>query len=90
MNEYATYTARRLLSNSKSFRDLTVAEAYIFLDEDHDVGVWAGSPEGEMARAYISDKTLVCRFILSLATPGWMDGGDGADATAADLCLPLP
>ena len=89
MNEYAITQARSLMQNTKSLRDLTVYEAYVFMDElpthRERAGVWAGSPEGEMASAYLSDKTLVCRYILSLVRPGWMDGGNDADLTGAEL-----
>mgnify|MGYP003645947305 CR=1 FL=1 len=90
MNEYAATEARRLLSNSKSFRALTVMEAYIFLDE-LKMNLPASNDVVEIGmllphHSYISDKTLVCRFILSLATPGWMDEGNTTADELIWLC----
>ena len=63
MNTYAAQEAQRLIKSGR-FHHVDVGYALAFLREEDSQGVWAGSPEGEMAQAYNSDLRLVCRYVL--------------------------
>jgi len=63
MNPYAISNARLLIEKRVEY-DMTPTQAQDYLDSKPSVGVWAGSPEGEMIRGHISDMTLCARYAL--------------------------
>jgi hypothetical protein len=63
MNSYAAQEAQRLIKSGR-FNWVDVGEARAILRKEDSQGVWAGSPEGEMAQAYNSDLRLVARYVV--------------------------
>lgn len=63
MNTYAAEEAQRLIKSGR-FAHVNPDKARAILRKEECQGVWAGSPEGEMAQAYNSDLRLVCRYVL--------------------------
>lgn len=63
MNPYAIREAQRLMARSEQY-NMTVREAREWLATEHSVGVWAGSPEGELMRSYHSDMNLCARYAV--------------------------
>ena len=60
-----------LMTKRKDLRDLTLIQAYSFID-DFRQGDLIGLSNDEVAE--INRKLIVCRYIMSIAPSGWMDG----------------